>query len=186
MDAQPPHLPLDPRQRAMLQEMGVRLWLPGDGTSGDTPAAPPAARPKTAPQNPATEEPHSNATPPSVAQPTATPSPAATTTAALATPTGTAAAEHALLRPPRALYPDADPAQCPPALGNAWLLVAEGDDLRARLGRVDGHATLVRAPAEVRARIAPFPPEPAPVAALSAGLRARFDPRGILNPGLMG
>ena len=70
--------------------------------------------------------------------------------------------------------------------GRVWLLVAEGDDLRARLGRVDGHATLVRAPAEVRARIAPFPPEPAPVAALSAGLRARFDPRGILNPGLMG
>lgn len=133
MGTMAPSLPLDPRQRAMLQEMGVRLWLPGDGTSGDAPAAPPAARPKTAPQNPATEEPHSNATPPSVARPTATPSPAATTTAAPSTPTGTAAAEHALLRPPRALYPDADPAQCPPALGNAWLLVAEG---------VHGSATL--------------------------------------------
>ena len=55
------------------------------------------------------------------------------TNTAQATPTGTAAAEHALLRPPRALYPDADPAQCPPALGNAWLLVAEG---------VHGSATL--------------------------------------------
>jgi glycolate oxidase FAD binding subunit len=31
-----------------------------------------------------------------------------------------------------------------------------------------------------------FHPEAAPVAALSAGLRAQFDPRGILNPGRMG
>jgi len=70
--------------------------------------------------------------------------------------------------------------------GRVWLLMPEGEDLRARLGAFDGHATLIRATAEMRARIAPFPPEPAPVAALSAGLRARFDPRGILNPGLMG
>ncbi len=70
--------------------------------------------------------------------------------------------------------------------GLVWLLMPEGDDLRARLGTFDGHATLIRAAAEVRARIAPFPPEPGPVAALAAGIRARFDPRGILNPGLMG
>jgi glycolate oxidase FAD binding subunit len=31
-----------------------------------------------------------------------------------------------------------------------------------------------------------FQPEPAPIAALSEGLRRQFDPRGILNPGLMG
>jgi len=30
-----------------------------------------------------------------------------------------------------------------------------------------------------------FQPEPAAVAALSAGLRAKFDPRGVFNPGLM-
>ncbi|MFN6951491.1 MAG: glycolate oxidase subunit GlcE [Albidovulum sp.] len=70
--------------------------------------------------------------------------------------------------------------------GLVWLLMPEGEDLRARLGRFDGHATLIRADAATRARIAAFPPEPAPVAALSAGIRARFDPRGILNPGLMG
>jgi glycolate oxidase FAD binding subunit len=69
--------------------------------------------------------------------------------------------------------------------GLVWLLMPEGDDLRARLGAFDGHATLFRAAAEVRARIASFPPQPAPVAALAAGIRARFDPRGILNPGLM-
>ncbi|OYX44127.1 MAG: 2-hydroxy-acid oxidase [Rhodobacterales bacterium 32-67-9] len=70
--------------------------------------------------------------------------------------------------------------------GLVWLLMPEGEDLRARLGLFSGHATLVRASAETRARIAPFHPEPAPLAAISAGLRARFDPRGILNPGLMG
>jgi glycolate oxidase FAD binding subunit len=30
-----------------------------------------------------------------------------------------------------------------------------------------------------------FEPEPAPLAAISAGLRAKFDPAGILNPGRM-
>ena len=34
--------------------------------------------------------------------------------------------------------------------------------------------------------IPPFHPEPAPVAALTRGLRQKFDPRGILNTGLMG
>jgi len=70
--------------------------------------------------------------------------------------------------------------------GLIWALVPEGTDLRARLGEFAGHATLIRASQETRARIAPFQPEAAPVAALAAGLRAKFDPRGILNPGLMG
>lgn len=70
--------------------------------------------------------------------------------------------------------------------GLVWLLVPEGEDLRARLGAFAGHATLIRASDEVRRRIAPFQPETAALAAISAGLRARFDPKGILNPGLMG
>jgi glycolate oxidase FAD binding subunit len=69
--------------------------------------------------------------------------------------------------------------------GLVWALVPEGTDLRERLGAFAGHATLVRAAEETRARIAPFQPEPAPIAALSEGLRKQFDPRGILNPGLM-
>jgi glycolate oxidase FAD binding subunit len=69
--------------------------------------------------------------------------------------------------------------------GLVWALVPEGTDLRARLGAFAGHATLIRADDETRARIAPFHPEPAPLARLSRGLRAKFDPRGILNPGLM-
>ncbi len=69
--------------------------------------------------------------------------------------------------------------------GLIWALVAEGTDLRARIGAFAGHATLLRAAPEVRARIAPFQPEPAPLAAIAAGLRAKFDPKRILNPGLM-
>lgn len=69
--------------------------------------------------------------------------------------------------------------------GLIWLLTKPGTDLRAQLGGFKGHATLIRASVETRARIAPFHPEPAPVLALTSGLRARFDPRRILNPGLM-
>ncbi len=61
----------------------------------------------------------------------------------------------------------------------------EGCDLRAALGLFSGHATLMRASTETRARIPPFHPEAAPVASLAEELRRRFDPRGILNPGLM-
>jgi glycolate oxidase FAD binding subunit len=69
--------------------------------------------------------------------------------------------------------------------GLIWALIPEGTDLRARLGPFAGHATLIRATEETRARLPAFQPEPAPIAALSRGLRAQFDPRGILNPGLM-
>jgi glycolate oxidase FAD binding subunit len=48
-----------------------------------------------------------------------------------------------------------------------------------------GHATLVRATDAERRATPPFHPEPAAVAALSAGLRAKFDPAGVLNPGRM-
>ena len=50
---------------------------------------------------------------------------------------------------------------------------------------IAGHATLVRASEAAKARWGVFHPEPAPVAALSAGLRAEFDPEGVLNPGRM-
>lgn len=70
--------------------------------------------------------------------------------------------------------------------GLVWLLLSEGTDLRAKLGAFSGHATLVRASEATRAALPVFQPELAPLAAISAGLRAKFDPRGILNPGLMG
>ena len=70
--------------------------------------------------------------------------------------------------------------------GLVWALTAPGSDLRAELGDFAGHATLIRASEETRARLSVFQPEPAPVAALAEGLRRQFDPKGILNPGVMG
>jgi glycolate oxidase FAD binding subunit len=66
--------------------------------------------------------------------------------------------------------------------GLLWVLCAAGRDLRTSI--TSGHATRVRSDAS--AAIARFHPEPAAVAALSRGLRQRFDPRGILNAGVMG
>jgi glycolate oxidase FAD binding subunit len=70
--------------------------------------------------------------------------------------------------------------------GLIWARVGEGRDIRPALQGVGGHATLIRASEETRAALPVFQPEPGPLAAISAGLRAQFDPRGILNPGLMG
>ncbi|RGP38370.1 FAD-binding protein [Pseudotabrizicola alkalilacus] len=65
--------------------------------------------------------------------------------------------------------------------GLIWALTAPGSDLRARLGVLVGHATRIRGDGP-----GAFAPEPPGVAALTQGLRAKFDPRGILNSGLMG
>ncbi len=66
--------------------------------------------------------------------------------------------------------------------GLVWLLVepGRGAEVAATVaGR--GHATLVRG-----AGGPVFPPEAPEVTTLVAGLRAKFDPRGILNVGMMG
>ncbi|MEQ5871967.1 FAD-binding protein [Sagittula sp. NFXS13] len=63
--------------------------------------------------------------------------------------------------------------------GLIWALMPEGTDARTRLGMIDGHATRVRGAGTTPV----FPPESAPVAALTRAIRQRFDPRGILNPG---
>jgi len=69
--------------------------------------------------------------------------------------------------------------------GLIWVMVPSGTNLRAKMD-VPGHATLLRASAETFANLGRFHPEPMPLAKLSAGLRARFDPKGLLNPNLMG
>lgn len=69
--------------------------------------------------------------------------------------------------------------------GLIWAEVEQGHDLRTVM-TMPGHATLIRAAPETLARLGRFHPEPAPLAKISAGLRARFDPRGILNTGLTG
>jgi glycolate oxidase FAD binding subunit len=50
----------------------------------------------------------------------------------------------------------------------------------------EGHATLVRAPQDVRQGVAVFHPQPPALAALSRRVKESFDPMGILNPGRMG
>jgi glycolate oxidase FAD binding subunit len=69
--------------------------------------------------------------------------------------------------------------------GLIWVISeATGTDLRPILGQFGGHATLVRS--QATSGVARFQPKPGPIARLSTGLRQKFDPRGILNPGLMG
>lgn len=69
--------------------------------------------------------------------------------------------------------------------GLIWICMPAGVDLRSALGEFDGHATLVRASDDTKARLGMFQPETAGVARISSGLRARFDPHNILNTGLM-
>ena len=74
--------------------------------------------------------------------------------------------------------------------GLVWLALTPAADahqgaVRRAVAGAGGHATLVRAPAEVRARVPVFQPQPGPLAALSARLKESFDPRRVLNPGRM-
>ena len=70
--------------------------------------------------------------------------------------------------------------------GLVWACVPEGTDARAKLAAIPGHATLIRASEPTKSKLGVFHPEPAPLAVISTGLRAKFDPRNILNPGRMG
>ncbi|WP_224823840.1 glycolate oxidase subunit GlcE [Cognatishimia sp. MH4019] len=69
--------------------------------------------------------------------------------------------------------------------GLIWAVMPKGTDLRAKMNGTQGHATLIRADEATRAKLDVFHPELEPIAKISAGLRAKFDPSGILNPGLM-
>ncbi|WP_421692749.1 glycolate oxidase subunit GlcE [Aestuariivirga sp.] len=72
--------------------------------------------------------------------------------------------------------------------GLVWLEVPPSPDASATLVRgamKSGHATLIRAPEPTRAAVDVFQPQPAALAALSARVKASFDPRHILNPGRM-
>jgi glycolate oxidase FAD binding subunit len=72
--------------------------------------------------------------------------------------------------------------------GLIWLQTpndADAGALRAALAPSGGHATLVRAPVEVRRSIEVFQPQPEALAALSKRVKQQFDPKGVLNPGRM-
>jgi glycolate oxidase FAD binding subunit len=76
--------------------------------------------------------------------------------------------------------------------GLVWIEIAEGaqdglaSEIRAAVAAAGGgHATLVRGSPVLRNAVAPFEPQPEPLAALSRRLKQQFDPRSILNPGRM-
>ncbi|MEL6978923.1 MAG: FAD-binding protein [Pseudomonadota bacterium] len=74
--------------------------------------------------------------------------------------------------------------------GLVWALVpeeAEGDAgaalIRREIAALGGHATLIRGSASLRAAAPVFHPEPPALARLTAEIKAKFDPAGVLNPG---
>ena len=74
--------------------------------------------------------------------------------------------------------------------GLAWVAMpyAEEPDaaaVRGAVAQIGGHATLIRAPASVRATVDVFAPEPSGLAAVSRRVKESFDPKGLLNPGRM-
>ena len=74
--------------------------------------------------------------------------------------------------------------------GLIWAALPPTDDagvarVRAVVGATGGHATLIRAPAAVRAKLDVFEPQNPALAALTKRVREGFDPRGVLNAGRM-
>lgn len=75
--------------------------------------------------------------------------------------------------------------------GLIWLTVSGGGEdnganvIRATIVAGGGHASLIRASADLRSRVPVFQPESAPVHRLTRNIKEAFDPEGILNPGRM-
>jgi glycolate oxidase FAD binding subunit len=74
--------------------------------------------------------------------------------------------------------------------GLVWIELLPSADAGAAIVRrvvagAGGHATLVRAPAAIRATVDVFQPQEAALAALTKRVKASFDPQGVLNPGRM-
>lgn len=74
--------------------------------------------------------------------------------------------------------------------GIVWLEVAASADggaadIRRLLASYGGHATLVRAGADVRRAVDVFHPMSSTIERLNRGLKEAFDPLGLLNPGRM-
>ena len=74
--------------------------------------------------------------------------------------------------------------------GLIWIAIPGSRDagaavVRRSVAEAGGHATLIRAPAAIRAAVNVFEPQDAGVAALTKRVKDSFDPKGILNPGRM-
>ena len=73
--------------------------------------------------------------------------------------------------------------------GLIWAALPAADDggaarVRARAS-TGGHATLIRAPAAIRAAVPVFEPQEPGLAALTKRVKESFDPKGVLGPGRM-
>jgi glycolate oxidase FAD binding subunit len=72
--------------------------------------------------------------------------------------------------------------------GLVWLAhdaTGDGGASLIRSSLSSGHAMLFRAPDHLRREVSVFQPQPPALAALASRVKEAFDPRGILNPGLM-
>jgi glycolate oxidase FAD binding subunit len=74
--------------------------------------------------------------------------------------------------------------------GLIWAALAPSDDageaiVRAAVDAADGYATLIRAPAAIRAVVPVFGPQEGALAALTGRVKESFDPNGVLNRGRM-
>ncbi len=74
--------------------------------------------------------------------------------------------------------------------GLVWVTLDPCEDggagiIRRAVATTGGHATLIRAPASVRATVAVFEPQGTAAAALMKRVKDSFDPAGVLNPGRM-
>jgi glycolate oxidase FAD binding subunit len=74
--------------------------------------------------------------------------------------------------------------------GLIWIAMPVSDDagagaIRPLVAMLGGHATLIRAPAAVRAAVSVFQPQPGPLAGVTRRVKEGFDPKGVLNPGRM-
>ena len=74
--------------------------------------------------------------------------------------------------------------------GLVWVQIPEdsadgGENLVRGAINGAGHATLIRGSEALRAKIAPFQPQPEPIRKINARIKDGFDPENILNPGRM-
>jgi glycolate oxidase FAD binding subunit len=74
--------------------------------------------------------------------------------------------------------------------GLVWVALAPSEDagvaaVRGAVVACGGHATLIRAPAGLRAAVGPFMPQPGGLEALHKRVKEGFDPHGVLGPGRM-
>src|SRR3972149_3649559 len=79
---------------------------------------------------------------------------------------------------------------CDGAGGLVWVAMPfahepDAASIRGAVGRLGGHATLVRAPASVRAALDVFEPQERALAGVTKRVKEGFDPKGVLNPGRM-